>query len=128
MPPLTIPEGGTNATTAFGALVELGVPMGTVETVVAGTAIVVTGDPQTVQVAVGTVPVLNGGTGATSLAAARTALAGGAIAPTNNPTLTGTPRAPNPATNSNDTQIATTSWVTGKLGDASVTAISGGTF
>ena len=38
-------------------------------------------------------------------------------APINNPTFTGTPKAPTPASNSNDTSLATTAFVKGQIGD-----------
>jgi len=52
----------------------------------------------------------NGRTGAVALTLADVTGAGGA--PLNNPALTGTPTAPTPASTSNNTQIATTNYVT----------------
>jgi hypothetical protein len=59
-----------------------------------------------------TLPIDKGGTGATTKVAALSALGG---APLESPTFTGTPKAPEPGVNSNDTQIATTAFVLSKL-------------
>jgi hypothetical protein len=59
-----------------------------------------------------TLPISKGGTGATTAAAALSALGG---APLASPTFTGTPKVPEPGVNSNDTQIATTAFVISKL-------------
>lgn len=56
----------------------------------------------------GTLPVANGGTGATSAATALTALG---AAPLDNPTFTGSPSAPTPINTDNSTNLATTAWV-----------------
>jgi hypothetical protein len=59
----------------------------------------------------GILPVTNGGTGSTNAADARAALG---AAPLNSPTFTGTPKVTtSPASNSNDTTIATTAFVIG---------------
>jgi hypothetical protein len=65
-----------------------------------------------------TLPIDKGGTGATTKVAALSALGG---APLASPTFTGTPKAPEPGVNSNDTQIATTAFVLSKV-TAEVTA------
>lgn len=45
-------------------------------------------------------------------------------APINNPTFTGTPRVPEPATSSNDTQIATTAFVKAQSGSATLNGLT----
>lgn len=123
--PLGVADGGTGATNQLGALNNLGVPLGTIEDVVAGTGLQGGGGGTSVELRVGLVPVLNGGTGATTIAAARTALQVPGLA---GPTFIGIPRAPNPATNSNDTQIATTQWVRDHAATLTIDRITGGTF
>lgn len=69
----------------------------------------------------GTVAIANGGTGATSAAAALTNLG---AAPTASPTLTGTPLSTTAAVDTNTTQIATTAFVLGQAASATPAALS----
>ena len=80
---------------------------GTVASVTATSPIASSGGAAPV-ISLGTVPVANGGTGATSASAALTNLGAAAIA---SPTFTGTPAAPTAATGTNTTQLATTAFV-----------------
>jgi len=80
-----------------------------------GSTGVITGRITNADVAVNlssTLPIDKGGTGATTAAAALSALGG---APLVSPSFTGTPTAPEPSTNSNGTQIATTAFVISKV-------------
>ncbi|MEI7809201.1 MAG: hypothetical protein WCJ07_12030 [Verrucomicrobiota bacterium] len=80
---------------------------GTVTSVTATSPIASSGGAAPV-ISLGTVPVANGGTGATSASAALTNLGAAAIA---SPSFTGTPAAPTAATGTNTTQLATTAFV-----------------
>lgn len=122
--PLPVAEGGTGASSQVGALVNLGVPLGTVEDVVAGAGLLGGGGGTSVELRLGVVQVAQGGTGATTQTNARLALG---AAGTASPALTGNPTATTQALTDNSSRIATTEWVTQKIGTIQV-SISGGTF
>lgn len=65
----------------------------------------------------GVVPVVNGGTGATSAADARMILG---VAPISSPEFTGIPKGPTPIISDNSTQLATTEFVQSKVNAATV--------
>jgi hypothetical protein len=70
----------------------------------------------------GTLAVTNGGTGATTAAAALTNLGAATLA---SPTFTGTPTAPTATFGTNSTQLATTAFVLANAGVGTVTSVNG---
>jgi len=113
--PLSIANGGTNATTAGAALTSLGAaPLAS--PVFTGTPSLPTGTTGVTQTA-----------GNSSTALATTAFVATSFAPLASPALTGTPTAPTATVGTNTTQIATTAFVLANAATVPVSIANGGT-